>query len=81
MALSYTGQNVRICRVCGCDRSRVKDVRATVTQDVLKRWRRCPECGRCWTTVEIMETDYDKYVAPNYPPPKGRAGHEEEDSF
>ena len=57
--LAYNGPNVRICRRCGCEKTRVFNVRNNV-KGLLKRRRECPDCGFRWSTVEIEQITYEQ---------------------
>ena len=46
-------RNVRICRRCGCRKTRVINCRQY--SGIMKRVRECHSCGNRWTTVEIDE--------------------------
>ena len=43
------------CMFCGCLDSRVLDSRPTEEGSVIRRRRECPECGKRFTTYEIIE--------------------------
>lgn len=45
--------NVRVCRRCGCRKTRVVDARQR--NSIMWRTRQCHSCGNRWTTVEIDE--------------------------
>lgn len=43
------------CPFCGCDESRVIDSRPTDENERIRRRRECIECGKRFTTYEIIE--------------------------
>ena len=45
--------NVRVCRRCGCRKTKVIDCRQY--SGIMRRVRECHSCGTRWTTVEIDE--------------------------
>lgn len=46
-------RNVRVCRRCGCGKTKVIDCRQY--SGIMRRVRECHSCGTRWTTVEIDE--------------------------
>lgn len=46
-------RNVRVCRRCGCRKTKVVDCRQG--SGIMRRVRRCSQCDNRWTTVEIDE--------------------------
>ena len=44
------------CPFCGCDESKVIDSRPTDENERIRRRRECIECGKRFTTYEIIET-------------------------
>lgn len=48
--------NVRICRRCGCRKTKVVNCRQY--GGIMRRVRECHSCGTRWTTVEIDEWRY-----------------------
>ena len=46
-------RNVRVCRRCGCRKTRVIDCRQN--SGIMRRTRECHNCGNRGTTVEIDE--------------------------
>ena len=46
-------RNVRVCRRCGCNQTKVIDCRQK--SGIMRRMRQCDKCGTRWTTVEIDE--------------------------
>lgn len=44
---------VRACPACGTD-SVVKNTRELKKDGTIRRRRECPDCGRRWTTVELL---------------------------
>ena len=46
-------RNVRVCRRCGCRKTKVIDCRQY--SGIMRRVRECHSCGTRWTTVEIDE--------------------------
>ena len=54
-------KNVRVCRRCGCRKTKVIDCRQY--NGIMHRMRRCTSCGNRWTTVEIDSWWFDRMLA------------------
>lgn len=50
-------RNVRVCRRCGCRKTKVVDCRQN--SGIMRRVRQCSSCDNRWTTVEIDEWWFD----------------------
>ena len=58
--LTLDDLDARMCPKCGCDRSKVIDIRDTT--GMVKRRRKCPECGYRWSTVEVEKSAFDELI-------------------
>lgn len=53
---------VKICDNCGSSNCFVSNVRVKDDTGLIKRWRRCRDCGYKWTTIETKEERYDELI-------------------
>lgn len=60
MSGTVKSNNVRMCRRCGCRKTRVINCRQN--SGIMRRVRTCNSCGNRWTTVEIDEWWFDQML-------------------